>query len=54
METTGGWRVRKKQAPKTGFPFSGKELRVRKVGEGEGITIHVAMFGLNSDRFLGL
>ena len=54
METTEGWRVRKKQAPKTVFPFSGKELRVRKVGEGKGKTIQVKLFGLLSDWFLGL
>ena len=54
METTGGWRVRKKQAPETGFNFRGKELIVRKVLEGEGMTIHVELFGLNSDRFLRL
>ena len=31
-----------------------KELRVRKVGEGKGKTMHVLVFGLLSDRFLEL
>ena len=37
--------VGKKQAPKTGFSLSGKELRVRKVGQGKGKTIHMELFG---------
>ena len=44
----------KKQVWKTGFSLSGKGLRVRKVGEGKGKTIHLLLFGLLSDRFLGL
>ena len=40
--------------PKTGFSLSEKELRVRKVGEGKGKTMHVQLFGLLSDRSLGL
>ena len=46
--------VGKKQVQKTGFSLSGKGLRVRKVGEGKGKAIHVEMFGLLSDRFVGL
>ena len=45
--------VEEEQAPKTGFSWSGKELRVRKIGEGKGKTIHMKLFGLLSDRFLG-
>ena len=36
------------------FIWGGKGLTVRKVGEGKGKTIHVLLFGLLSDRFLGL
>ena len=46
--------VEEEQARKIGFSLSGKELKVRKVGEGKGKTIHVELFGLLSDRFLGL
>ena len=46
--------VEEEQAPKTDFSLSGKELRIRKVGEGKGKTIHLQLFGLLSDRFLGL
>ena len=37
--------VGKKQAPKTGFSLSGKELRVRKVGENNTLAIVWASFG---------
>ena len=36
------------------FSLSGKGFRVRKVGEGKGKTICMELFGLLSDRFLGL
>ena len=36
------------------FSLSEKGLRVRKVGAGKEKTTHVLLFGLLSDRFLGL
>ena len=36
------------------FSLRGKGLRVRKVAEGKGKTIYELLFGLLSDRFLGL